>query len=114
MSLRKKLCTSLNNIDLKNFNEQQSQDETSNNIDLSSKYFFVTVAEKYIQLQIELIREINLVSFTSPVDAVYNPIEYAFDVFKTFVHRYLNGHKKILFLGLNPGPFGMGQTGVTI
>lgn len=103
MSLRKKLCTSLNNIDLKKFNEQQSQDETSNNIDLSSKYFFVTVAEKYIQLQIELIREINLVSFTSPVDAVYNPIEYA-----------QIGHKKILFLGLNPGPFGMGQTGVTI
>lgn len=109
MSLRKKLCTSLGNTEQCNQKQQNELGPT-----LSSKYFSTTIAEKYIQLELELIRELYSLPLLSHVEVIYNPIEYAFDVHKKFVHCYLNGEKKILFLGLNPGPFGMGQTGVTI
>jgi single-strand selective monofunctional uracil DNA glycosylase len=43
---------------------------------------------------------------------VYNPLEYAWDVHREYLRRYLSGSKRVLFLGMNPGPFGMVQTGV--
>lgn len=48
----------------------------------------------------------------SGVSHVYNPLDYAAETHTQFVSRYGNGPKKILFLGMNPGPFGMGQNGV--
>jgi single-strand selective monofunctional uracil DNA glycosylase len=43
---------------------------------------------------------------------VYNPLEYAWDVHREYLRRYVSGPKRVLFLGMNPGPFGMVQTGV--
>jgi single-strand selective monofunctional uracil DNA glycosylase len=43
---------------------------------------------------------------------VYNPLDYAWDVHRAYLRRYLGGPKRVLFLGMNPGPFGMVQTGV--
>ena len=43
---------------------------------------------------------------------VYNPLEYAWDVHREYLRRYVSGTKRVLFLGMNPGPFGMVQTGV--
>ncbi|XP_058717122.1 single-strand selective monofunctional uracil DNA glycosylase [Poecile atricapillus] len=40
------------------------------------------------------------------------PLEYAWEPHRSFVRRYLRSPKPILFLGMNPGPFGMAQTGV--
>ena len=47
------------------------------------------------------------------VQYVYNPLDYASEPHSDFVHKYGNGSKKILFLGMNPGPFGMAQNGVS-
>lgn len=49
----------------------------------------------------------------SGVQYVYNPLEYASEPHSNFVHKYGNGPKRILFLGMNPGPFGMAQNGVS-
>lgn len=43
---------------------------------------------------------------------VYNPLEYAWAVHSAYLRRYGNGRKRVIFLGMNPGPFGMVQTGV--
>lgn len=43
---------------------------------------------------------------------VYQPLIYASEPHELFVRKYCNAPKKILFLGINPGPFGMSQTGV--
>ena len=43
---------------------------------------------------------------------IYNPLQYAQDVHERYVRRYVHPNPKILFLGMNPGPFGMAQTGV--
>ncbi|NXA12886.1 SMUG1 glycosylase, partial [Sapayoa aenigma] len=47
-----------------------------------------------------------------PVSLVYDPLDYAWDPHSDFVRRYLRSPKPVLFLGMNPGPFGMAQTGV--
>lgn len=50
--------------------------------------------------------------FSSPVTHVYNPLEYAAPPHEAYLRRFGTGSKKVVFLGMNPGPFGMAQTGV--
>jgi single-strand selective monofunctional uracil DNA glycosylase len=54
----------------------------------------------------------NALSFSAPVWGVYNAFDYALPGYEAYVKRYGNGHKQALFLGMNPGPWGMAQTGV--
>jgi len=50
--------------------------------------------------------------FAAPVCCVYNPLEYARAPHEIYLTRYGGGEKEVLLLGMNPGPFGMAQTGV--
>jgi len=50
--------------------------------------------------------------FAAPVTHVYNPLIYAWRAHAIYLRRCGNGRKRVLFLGMNPGPFGMTQTGV--
>ena len=43
---------------------------------------------------------------------VYNPLEYARKGFDRYMRRYGKPPKKVVFVGMNPGPWGMAQTGV--
>ena len=43
---------------------------------------------------------------------VYNPLDYAWDNHREYLERYVKPGAAALFLGMNPGPFGMLQTGV--
>ncbi len=43
---------------------------------------------------------------------VYNPLVYAWPQHEAYLRRYGAGRKRVVFLGMNPGPFGMAQTGV--
>ena len=45
------------------------------------------------------------------VDMVYNPLNYAWDGFTQYL-KYANSKKRVVFLGMNPGPWGMAQTGI--
>lgn len=72
----------------------------------------LNVSEKFLSLEWELSTRLRSIEFKSPVEYVYNPIEYAFDVHAKYVRKYCHGTKKVLFLGMNPGPWGMAQTGV--
>lgn len=51
-------------------------------------------------------------SFAAPVSHVYNPLDYAGKVHEAYLERYAAGPRRVVFLGMNPGPFGMVQTGV--
>ncbi len=51
-------------------------------------------------------------TFASPVTHVYNPLEYAWQPHRLYLERHAAGKKRAIFLGMNPGPFGMAQTGV--
>lgn len=60
----------------------------------------------------ELSDAVGALKFSEPVAYVYNPLEYARETHEQFLARYGNGRKRFIFLGMNPGPFGMAQTGV--
>jgi single-strand selective monofunctional uracil DNA glycosylase len=50
--------------------------------------------------------------FAAPVSHVYNPLDYAWAPNALYLQRFGQGKKKVIFVGMNPGPFGMVQTGV--
>jgi single-strand selective monofunctional uracil DNA glycosylase len=50
--------------------------------------------------------------FAPPVAYVYNPLDYAWAAHEAYLRRYGGASKRVIFLGMNPGPFGMVQTGV--
>ncbi len=60
----------------------------------------------------DLISALSGLRFGPPVACVYNPLEYAWEPFRRYTERFGAGKKKVVFLGMNPGPFGMTQTGV--
>ena len=51
-------------------------------------------------------------TFSSPVTHVYKPLEYAWSSHRAYLDRYGSLGAKVLLLGMNPGPWGMSQTGV--
>lgn len=51
--------------------------------------------------------------FPSPADHIYQPLDYAWETHRAYLERHAAaGPREILLLGMNPGPFGMAQTGV--
>lgn len=60
----------------------------------------------------ELRDAVEAMTFAPPVAAMYNPLTYAWDAFATYLERFASGPKRVLFLGMNPGPWGMAQTGI--
>jgi single-strand selective monofunctional uracil DNA glycosylase len=56
--------------------------------------------------------ELDVLRFRPPVAFVYNPLDYAREAYATYVARFGQGPKEALLVGMNPGPFGMAQTGV--
>jgi single-strand selective monofunctional uracil DNA glycosylase len=65
-----------------------------------------------IRISRALAREVDRLKFAEPVTHVYNPLRYAADLHEAYLRRYGEGKKAVVLLGMNPGPFGMAQTGV--
>jgi single-strand selective monofunctional uracil DNA glycosylase len=59
-----------------------------------------------------LAARLSRLRFGPPVAYVYHPLLYARAPWHDYVTRYGNGRKEVVFFGMNPGPFGMAQTGV--
>ena len=57
-------------------------------------------------------KKLDALTFAPPVAAVYDPLDYAWKPFERYVARYGATSGRVLFLGMNPGPWGMAQTGV--
>ena len=67
---------------------------------------------KIVSIARTLSRRAGVLTFAPPVTHVYNPLEYAWVPHRAYLARYGTGSPEILMLGMNPGPFGMAQTGV--
>ncbi len=50
--------------------------------------------------------------FSPPVACVYRTLDYTWQAHRQYLERFGKGGKRVVFLGMNPGPFGMAQTGV--
>lgn len=55
---------------------------------------------------------VGRLTFAPPVTHVYNPLDYAWAPHRAYVERFGRTTGRTLLLGMNPGPFGMAQTGV--
>lgn len=65
-----------------------------------------------VEVTRKLAKATSKLEFGPPVAHVYRPLEYAWPMAEDYLTRFGKAPKEILFLGMNPGPFGMAQTGV--
>jgi single-strand selective monofunctional uracil DNA glycosylase len=71
-----------------------------------------TATEPLIAASRTLCRRVGRLSFADPVAFVYNPLDYARGLHEAYLARYGQAGKDVVMLGMNPGPFGMAQTGI--
>ena len=71
-----------------------------------------TAARTLIEVDSSLARAVDRLEFAPPVTHVYNPLSYAWQPHRRYLERWGCGRKEIVFLGMNPGPWGMTQTGI--
>lgn len=64
------------------------------------------------QIAKRLVGDVGGLSFGPPVAYVYNPLVYAARSHAAYLRRFASGPKEVLLVGMNPGPWGMAQTGV--
>lgn len=76
------------------------------NVSASSPASALIQADELLCTRLEPLR------FAAPVHRVYNPLRYAGAMHRAYIERFAHTGIEALFLGMNPGPFGMTQTGV--
>lgn len=111
--LKKKLSKkAINTVSEKTLN----LNETNNNkINIKTSHLFTTsLWQNVYHWEVELNEKLKELSPGAHISHIYNPVEYAAQVHCDYLRRYLKGTKKLLFIGMNPGPDGMGQTGVSV
>ncbi|GBP79985.1 Single-strand selective monofunctional uracil DNA glycosylase [Eumeta japonica] len=70
------------------------------------------IASEFIRIANRMNSQLGDINFIKKIDYVYNPTRYASLSYEQYVQKFCNTTKKVMFLGMNPGPWGMSQTGV--
>jgi single-strand selective monofunctional uracil DNA glycosylase len=65
-----------------------------------------------IEIARDLRDHVAELDFGPPVSHVYRPLGYAWAPHEAYLRRYGGAPKEVLLVGMNPGPWGMAQTGV--
>ena len=60
----------------------------------------------------QMSQALDELSFTDPVAYVYNPLDYAWRAHQAYLRRFGARRGRVVLVGMNPGPFGMAQSGV--
>jgi single-strand selective monofunctional uracil DNA glycosylase len=72
----------------------------------------VALADRILASERTLCRALAPLRFGAPVTHVYNPLVHARRPHAAYVRRYARAPVRVLYFGMNPGPWGMAQTGV--
>jgi single-strand selective monofunctional uracil DNA glycosylase len=70
------------------------------------------MSNKLILITRTLSKDVDALLFSDPVAYVYNPLSYAWKSHKKYLELFGKGKGRVLLIGMNPGPWGMAQTGV--
>ena len=70
------------------------------------------VQEEMLAAAADLGRACGALKVPAGVWTVYNALDYAWEGHRAYLERFAGSRKRILYLGMNPGPWGMAQTGV--
>jgi single-strand selective monofunctional uracil DNA glycosylase len=65
-----------------------------------------------VRITADLVADLRPLRFGPPISHVYNPLEYAGRTYRQYLRLYGGRPKEVLLVGMNPGPWGMAQTGV--
>lgn len=79
---------------------------------LSMDPIIYCVNDELIKLAKQLNNLLRDLKYPNPIEYCYNPIEYASIPHELYINKYCTDTKTVLFIGMNPGPYGMCQTGV--
>lgn len=71
-----------------------------------------SISDQLLAAAQRLVDAAGQLSFTEPTTHVYNPLCYAWAPYHQYLRCHGDSRKKVVFMGMNPGPFGMAQTGV--
>ncbi|XP_063703053.1 single-strand selective monofunctional uracil DNA glycosylase [Culicoides brevitarsis] len=85
---------------------------TKSSIPITSSLFPPALWQQIDFIEQELSQELTGIVFPKDIVAIYNPLEYARALHCEFMSKFLNNRPIFLFVGMNPGPFGMAQTSV--
>ncbi len=72
----------------------------------------MSVATELITAGGLLADELRPLRFSDPVSHTYLTVDYAAEGYEGYLRKFGNSKKRVLMLGMNPGPYGMAQTGV--
>ena len=68
--------------------------------------------QQLVKIARDLVKELRPLRFGDPITHVYNPLEYCRETHEDYLRRFARQGVEVVLLGMNPGPFGMAQTGV--
>ncbi|XP_017023330.1 single-strand selective monofunctional uracil-DNA glycosylase [Drosophila kikkawai] len=77
-----------------------------------SDFFAPPLWLKFYNTESKLNETLDQLATPPGIKCIYNPIVYASQLHCDYLRRYLSGAKKLVFIGMNPGPNGMAQTGI--
>ncbi|XP_017856127.1 PREDICTED: single-strand selective monofunctional uracil DNA glycosylase [Drosophila arizonae] len=87
-------------------------DRQTKALDLRKPESLPTIDQKFYAFECKLNEELAQLELPKEISCVYNPVEYASDLHCAYLKKYLSGTKNVVFIGINPGPKGMCQTGI--
>ena len=70
------------------------------------------IAGALIKASRRLVQQCALIEFPEDINLIYNPLEYAAAPYEEYLTKFAATPKKNIFIGINPGPWGMVQTGI--
>ncbi len=79
---------------------------------MAGRVSVTAVREQLLAAAQTMVAGLKRLKFSAPVTHVYNPLEYVWDGYSQYINKYAQGNIEVLYIGMNPGPFGMAQTGV--
>jgi single-strand selective monofunctional uracil DNA glycosylase len=71
-----------------------------------------SIADQLLKEAHALAKTCDKLTFSDKVWAVYNTFGYALPGYESYVRKFGTSKKRVIYLGMNPGPWGMAQTGV--
>ncbi|NOZ40884.1 MAG: single-strand selective monofunctional uracil-DNA glycosylase [Planctomycetes bacterium] len=72
----------------------------------------MSAIKKSLSAARKLSKAVDKLHFDEPVTHIYNPLSYAWAMHEQYLRGMNPGGCRVLLLGMNPGPWGMAQTGV--
>ena len=71
-----------------------------------------TISKGLLDAAATLCRALEPLEFSAPTTHVYNPLIYAQRANELYIRRFGRTKKRCVMMGMNPGPWGMAQTGI--